>query len=147
MKKSLLLIIILFILASILTSCATTDFPGRHSSDSLFICFIDKYSPGFVERYQNTQNLEKIKNGMTKEQVFKIMGEPLMYESYSLPNIWFYYTDWDWADCAKTNVECTPLIFEKGKLVGWGRAFYKKYSHKDWIFNSDSFFDQNQIEG
>ena len=146
MRKIIPFIVTLTILSLLLTSCSITDFKGRRSDDSLFICIVDKYSPGFVERYQNNINFEKLQNGMTKEEVFKIMGEPLMYEPYSQPNVWYYYTDWDWADCAKTKIECTPIIFDKGKIIGWGRVFYKKYSHKDWIFNTDSFFNEHKID-
>ena len=143
--KKIFLLPVLLVLCLILTSCVT-GYQGRGSKDSIFIQYIDKYSPGFVERYKNTQNVKKLKNGMTKEEVYKIMGEPLMYEQYARPNIWFYYTDWDWADCAKTKSEMTPLVFEKGKLAGWGRSFYTKYSHIDWLFNKEEFFDKYKLE-
>ncbi len=97
--------------------------------------FLDRYDSGFVERQQNTQNVKKLKLGMTKKQVLAIMGEPLIDEKYNKPNIWFYYTDWDWADCARTEEECTPLVFENGVLIGWGRAYYRNYIHSTWQFN------------
>ena len=97
--------------------------------------FLDRYDPGFVERQQNMDNAKKLKLGMTKKQVLAIMGEPLVSEKYNKPNIWFYYTDWDWADCARNEEECTPLVFENGILVGWGRVYYKEYIHKVWQFN------------
>lgn len=97
--------------------------------------FLDRYDPGFVERQQNIDNVKKLKLGMTKKQVLALMGEPLIDETYNKPNLWFYYTDWDWADCARTEEECTPLVFENGVLIGWGRAFYRNYIHKDWQFS------------
>lgn len=96
---------------------------------------LDKYDPGFIERNQNNENLKKIEIGMTKQQVVQIMGNPLVDEKYNTPNIWFYYTDWDWADCARTKMECTPLVFQDGVLVGKGRAYYWNYLHRDWRFN------------
>ena len=146
MKRILVYSIFTITAILLLSGCSTSDFSDRSSTDSLFVCFVDKFSPGFVERYNNTKNLEKLKLGMSKEQVFQIMGEPLMYEQYAKPDEWFYYTDWDWADCAKTKTECTPLVFQDGKLIGWGRVFYKKYSHQDWLFNQDTFFDENKAE-
>lgn len=102
----------------------------------LYSCnFLDKYDPGFVERNENNENIKKLKKGMTKEEVVKIMGNPLVDEKYNTPNIWFYYTHWDWADAAKTEIECTPLIFENGLLIGWGSTFYRDYKHKTWKFN------------
>jgi outer membrane protein assembly factor BamE (lipoprotein component of BamABCDE complex) len=144
MKKKII-IPILFILVLILTSCAS-DYMGRSSTDSSFMCIVDKYSPGFVERYLNTENAKRLQIGMTKEEVYKLMGEPLLYEQYSEPNIWFYYTDWDWADCAKTKTECTPLVFENDKLVGFGRVFYGNYSHRDWLFDQKDYLGKHKIE-
>ncbi|MCF7790449.1 MAG: DUF3192 domain-containing protein [Victivallales bacterium] len=145
MKKSIYIISVLLILSCALSSCSTADFPDRRSTDSLFICILDKYSPGFVERYKNTRNTEKLKVGMTKKEVFRIMGEPLMYEAYAKPDQWFYYTDWDWADCAKTKKECTPLVFKNGRLIGWGRVFYRRYIHRDWLYNQDVFFQKHKL--
>lgn len=104
----------------------------------LFSCsYFDRYDPGFVERNENNESLKKLKKGMTKEEVVKIMGNPLVDEKYNTPNVWFYYTDWDWADTARTEIECTPLVFEKGTLVGWGRVYYRDYKHKEWKFNNN----------
>jgi hypothetical protein len=97
--------------------------------------FLDRYDPGFLERQQNLENIKKVKVGMTKQQVLAIMGEPLINEKYNKPNIWFYYTDWDWADCARCEEECTPIVFENGVVIGMGRVFYKEYSHKKWQFS------------
>lgn len=102
--------------------------------------FLDRYDPGFVERYNNLEHLKLLKVGMTKQEVLNTMGKPLVKEKYNTPNIWFYYTDWDWADAARTQSECTPLVFEKGKLIGWGQPFYRDYIHKDWLFNPASVF-------
>ena len=102
----------------------------------LYSCsFLDKYDPGFAERNENNENIKKLKKGMTKQEVIKIMGNPLVDEKYNTPNIWFYYTDWDWTDAARTEIECTPLVFKNGTLIGWGRVFYRDYKHKAWKYN------------
>jgi len=118
-KTKYFFFLILLLLLSMLCSCN----------------FLDRYDPGFVERNENNENIKKLKKGMTKEEVVKIMGNPLVDEKYNTPNIWFYYTDWDWADAARTEIECTPLVFEKGVLAGWGRVYYRNYKHQDWKFN------------
>jgi hypothetical protein len=54
------------------------------------------------------------------------MGEPVK-EDFSTPDRWFYFVNPVWADGLTTEEECMPLIFEKGRLVGWGSRFYAKY--------------------
>jgi hypothetical protein len=100
--------------------------------------FLDSANPGIVERTVNREHLEHLKVGQTKKQVLAIMGEPLVYESYNTPDVWFYYTYWDWADFTRTKTECTPLVFKDGVLVGWGRVYYTKIEQKDWLFDSNS---------
>ena len=84
------------------------------------------------ESTTNLQNLAKVKEGMTKEEVLSIMGKPLEKEIYNKPDVWFYYTESKWSDGNSTSDECTPLVFEEGKLIGVGEEFYKKYRQKKW---------------
>ena len=85
--------------------------------------FFDRANPGIIERTVNMQHVKLLRVGMTKKQVLAVMGEPLVYEKYNKPNLWFYYTYWDWADFVRTKTESTPLVFKDGLLVGWGRAY------------------------
>ena len=67
---------------------------------------------------------------MPKEEVIQFMGQPVLNEAYqSLYGksvvIFFYYTQRKWSDGNYTKDECTPVVFENGKLVGWGGEFYK----------------------
>jgi hypothetical protein len=39
--------------------------------------------------------------------------------------IWFYYTERVHGDGARTKDEMTPVLFENGRLVGWGDEFYE----------------------
>ena len=120
--KVLFLFLAIFCPLLFLSSCAT----------------LDKFDPGFIERNENNQNLKKLEIGMTKQAVIQIMGNPLMGEQFNTSsNIWFYYTDWDWADCVRTKIECTPLVFKDGVLVGIGRVYYRDYIHRDWQFNDN----------
>ncbi len=84
------------------------------------------------ERELNNANLVKLKEGMTKDDVVEIMGDPLENEAYNKKDLWFYYTGAKWSDGNRTSDECTPLVFENDKLVGWGQDFYKQYRQKSW---------------
>ena len=84
------------------------------------------------EAIVNLENVAKVKEGMTKEEVLSIMGKPLENEIYNKPDVWFYYTESKWSDGNRTSDECTPLVFEEGKLIGVGAEFYKKYRQKKW---------------
>ena len=63
----------------------------------------------------------------TKEEVLAIMGEPLSDEQFCTPDCWFYYVEPVWCDGLTTEDECIPLVFENGRLVGFGRRFYTEY--------------------
>jgi len=83
-----------------------------------------------MEMKKNNENLLKLEMGMSKEDVMAIMGKPTFNEAYQSLHgrsvvILFYYTQRKWADGSRTKDETTPIIFEDGKLVGWGDEFYK----------------------
>lgn len=64
--------------------------------------------------------------GMTKAEVIEVMGEPLS-ENFCTPDIWYYYTKMVWLDGLITEDECMPLVFENGRLKGFGKLFYSQY--------------------
>lgn len=76
---------------------------------------------------KNVENSKRLRIGMTKAQVLGIMGEPLKDESFNRPDIWFYYFEPNWLDGMITEDECFPLVFQSGKLAGWGNSFYTRY--------------------
>ena len=82
---------------------------------------------GCTSAARNLENAKLLKIGMTKSQVLSVMGEPLTEEEFCTPDIWFYYVRTVWADGLNTQDECLPLVFEKGKLTGWGNEFYARY--------------------
>lgn len=106
---------------------------------------LDRYDPGFCERQQNFENLKKVQIGMTKKQVINIMGSPILTEEYNKPDLWFYYTDWDWADCARTEEESTPIVFKNGVVIGIGRVFYRKYEHDAWQYSDQRAYIYDTI--
>jgi len=77
---------------------------------------------GIVQR--NIENSRNLRVGMTKEQVLKVMGEPIRDEKFCNPDIWYYYIEMVWGDGLTTEDECMPLVFENGKLIGWGNDFW-----------------------
>ena len=76
---------------------------------------------------KNVENSKRLRVGMTKAQVLEIMGEPVKNESFNRPDIWFYYFETNWLDGFVTEDECFPLLFQDGKLIGWGNSFYTRY--------------------
>ena len=92
------------------------------------------------EAEKNRKVLLHLKIGMTKVEVQNIMGEPRKTEAYSKDGrnieFWLYVTegiDYYSYDRTLRDSNFTPLAFEDGKLIGWGRNFYDqtlKYEHK-----------------
>lgn len=83
---------------------------------------------------RNRENLKKLRVGMTRDEVRKIMGEPMKDQVYCTSKHWFYYTRTRWSDGMATRDECTPLVFsDEGLLLGWGLEYYKaNYSIAVW---------------
>ena len=86
---------------------------------------------GVIRR--NIENSRSLRVGMTKGEVLEIMGEPIRNERFCKPDLWYYYIEMVWGDGLVTEEECLPLVFENGKLVGWGNDFYIDYriKHKE----------------
>ncbi len=87
-------------------------------------------APWQIVQQRNRDNLMRVDLGMTREQVIEIMGKPDLNEAYLTDDggtllILFYYTNRKWADGNFTKDECTPLVFENAKIIGWGDEFYQ----------------------
>lgn len=99
---------------------------------------------------ENRKNLMKLSIGMSKQEVMEIMGDKtatgkpgpqnisLIAPSMSVSNpykveilkgkektfeVLYYYTDVAWDDYHVEHDELTPLVFDDGKLIGWGWSF------------------------
>ena len=79
---------------------------------------------------KNVENSRNLRVGMTKNEVLEIMGEPIRDEKFCEPDLWFYYIEMVWGDGLTTPEECMPLVFEDGKLIGWGNDFYLDHQIK-----------------
>lgn len=80
----------------------------------------------FKAAQTNVENSKKLRVGMTKAEVLAIMGDPVKNEAFHRPDIWFYYFNMNWGDGFVTEEECFPLVFENGKLAGWGNMYYTR---------------------
>lgn len=74
------------------------------------------------EASANVENAKRLRVGMTKAEVIAVMGEPVK-ESFATPDRWYYFVKPVWADGLTTEEECLPLIFDKGRLAGWGKRY------------------------
>ena len=127
--RKIFYVVICGLICTLLTSCS----------------FMSNYDPGFVQRSLNCKHLKLLKKGMTQNDVLTVMGDPQIQKKFTKSDIWFYYTNWDWADAAVTEVECTPLIFENERLIGWGLDFYRNYMHQDWLYNTKEIFSKENV--
>jgi hypothetical protein len=108
-------------------------------------------------RAANRRNLLKLSVGMPREQALAIMGhksgggrfgEPTVNSPYKseimqrkdkIFEVLYYYTDiksviYTANPATITDEELTPLVFDNGKLIGWGTSFLediKKYKIGD----------------
>lgn len=122
--------------------------PHRHHDDDAEDMDVAKPLRMELEdmRELNRGNLKRLAVGMTKEQAMAIMGtrtfrdeddgdfvvpNPYRSESYqaldgTMYELLSYYTDLNQSDYKLSKDEMTPLIFENGKLIGWGWVFVDK---------------------
>lgn len=76
---------------------------------------------------RNSNSMLMLNTGASKQEVLNKMSNPHRNERYITNgkemDIWFYRTSWN-ADDMETDDEFTPMVFENGKLIGWGRNYY-----------------------
>jgi len=106
-------------------------------------------------RAENARNLAKINTGMTKAEVMQIMGDKtakvnIGINTVSVTNpykseikqvnghmyeVLYYYThhdqrDWPFKGLRILERELTPVVFENGKVIGWGSEFLAQKTSK-----------------
>jgi len=91
-------------------------------------------------RTQNTENLKKLTVGLRLEVAKELMGtepskslfkwidnpyriETLKGKDGKNYEVLYYYTELKQRDDKITDDELTPLVFQDGKLIGWGYAY------------------------
>lgn len=90
------------------------------------LCAVLLAGCSWSEASRNLENARALRLGMTKTQVLEIMGEPVQNEIFTKPDVWFYFIEPVWVDGLTTEDECMPLVFENGKLIGWGNEYYAR---------------------
>jgi len=78
----------------------------------------------------NRANLSKLEVGMSKEQVLDIMGKPRRTEASEKMEVLLYQTEMNYTPHNTFEKVETPLLFEDGKLIGWGRSFWDDHIKK-----------------
>ncbi len=73
---------------------------------------------------RNRENLNQLNLGMSTTDVRDLMGTADFNESLSKADkryqLLYYRTQRLRGDGTTSKDECTPLVFEEGKLIGWG---------------------------
>ncbi|TKB49729.1 DUF3192 domain-containing protein [Ferrimonas sediminicola] len=80
-----------------------------------------------VEKH-NREKLSQLSPGMSVDQVVALMGTAEFNEFYrddeKSVQVLFYRTHRTKGDGKTSKDECTPVVFEGGKVVGWGSKAY-----------------------
>jgi len=110
-------LIVLLMLLTQLSGCA-----GTAADNGL------GYSDSINRASQNSENVLKLKFGMPKAEVMKIMGTPGRVENHRVDNrtlqVLFYPIQEVGLDLADSGIKSVPFVFENGILIGWGEIFY-----------------------
>lgn len=82
-----------------------------------------------IESDTNCNNLAGLRIGMTQQAAWEIMREPEWEEQVNSPKgtfcIWYYITRPSLLGQARyVSRNLTPVVFSKGKLIGWGWHYY-----------------------
>ncbi len=115
------------LLTIILSGC-----PFYWNRESVTLKWDPRYEPLTfeVEDIKNHYNLQRLVPGMSREEVYEIMGMPDIYGIYETVNrdyvaVFYYYTDTRVNEGAAAKDECTPVVIRNGLLTGWGNDYLR----------------------
>jgi len=103
---------------------------------SLCLCLmlLALFAVGCVSRAErNLLGMTQLQMNMTTDEVVQIMGPPAMTEAYLVddtPQLFYFYLTRDIPDAGLRRGDVpgpqnyTPLLFEGGRLKGWGASLY-----------------------
>ncbi|MFZ5572215.1 MAG: DUF3192 domain-containing protein [Thermodesulfobacteriota bacterium] len=83
-----------------------------------------------MEDLTNQYHLQRLVTGMSRDEVYEVMGMPDIYGMYENVNrdyvaVFYYYTGTRVNEGAAAREECTPVVLRNGVLIGWGNDFLK----------------------
>ena len=89
------------------------------------------YQSNWEEREEDNRRLiSRLELDQSIDQITSILGSPDFTESHKVDNshyrVLFYRTQRRKGDGITTKDECTPLVFDGERLIGWGDAAYRK---------------------
>jgi outer membrane protein assembly factor BamE (lipoprotein component of BamABCDE complex) len=91
-------------------------------------------TPHMMKTVSARNNLQYLETGMTKDQVKNLMGTPYKTEAYVNIEYWLYQTEGEdlfvGGHGYKSDRDFTPVAFENGQVIGWGRNFYQKQKER-----------------
>ena len=91
-------------------------------------CVSSKTAVGLKSKVEkNNRQLLFLKLGMTKNDVYKVMGTPQSSEGYDWGTVWIFRTSSNHSVTFQGALDenHTPVVFDKDdKLIGWGRQVY-----------------------
>ena len=100
--------------------------PWYWNHESMTLAWNPQYAPldPEIEDAKNQYNLKRLIKGMTRNDVYGVMGMPDVYADYETVDrdyvaVFYYYTDTKVNDGAAARNEVTPLVIRNGKLTGW----------------------------
>ena len=90
------------------------------------------YAQDWEKREKNNRrHISKLETDMSLESISNRMGLADFDESYQRGNndyrVLYYRTQRLSDDGVTTKDECTPLVFENGRLIGWGDSALREY--------------------
>lgn len=117
----------------IMTAVICSGCPFYFNKESMTLAWNPQYQPFTweIEDTRNLHNLKKLQAGMSREDVYTIMGMPDLYDMHETVDrdylaVFYYYTHTKVDDGAASKNECTPVVIRDGKLVGWGYEYLEK---------------------
>lgn len=89
------------------------------------------YRTNWQEREADNRLLiSRLELDQSIDHVTSVLGSPDFTESHKVDGkhtrVFFYRTQHRKGDGITTKDECTPLVFEGERLIGWGDAAYRK---------------------
>ena len=125
--KQIALGCVMIMAVSLLSGC-----PLYWNKETMTLAWYPQYQPfdTEVEDAKNNLNLKRLEPGMTREDVYTIMGMPDLYDMYETVDrhyvaVFYYYTSTKVRDGAAAKNECTPVVIRNGKYVGRGYDYLK----------------------